>query len=307
MKLVKGLVAGLITTGVLFSSPVKALETDQYLTWNVELKDSSQTFNDYFNNELIPNYLEKINKRPNKKTKEELVSGLYQYAFQGLYSSRVRHFLNNSEEIDRFPDKSVSFREYKRESIYRSDLPFPWFFLPISRTLNINGNYLGVDKIGHFFGFGRRYFQEYTKLTDKGVNEQKAIEKIIDRGIVLEKLLVGGLIDGVFSSADLEADYQGFLLARKLSSSDDYFNLENGKWKQIKPVDIISFINPDFDETYNPSYYSGLRKPYTQKRIKELYAEKENEPIVHERFENYKKHKHSFSYNYVREHKGKKK
>ena len=307
MKLAKGLIAGLITTGVLFSSSVKALETDQYLSWNVELKDSSQAFNDYLNNKLIPNYLEKINKRQNKKTKEELVSGLYRYAFQGLYSSRVRHFLNNSEEIDRFPDKSVSFREYKRESIYRSDLPFPWFFLPMSRTLNIDGNYLGVDKIGHFFGFGRRYFQEYTKLTDEGVNEQEAIKKIINRGIVLEKLFVGSLVDGVFSPADLEADYQGLLLALELSSSDDYFKLENGKWSQVEKVDITKFINPDLDETYNLSHYSGLRKLYTQKRIKELYAEKEKEPIVRNRFGRYKESPHSFSYKCVREHKGKKK
>ena len=303
MKLTKGLAAGLITAGIFFSHPAKALETDQYLTWNVELKDCSQAFNDYLNNKLIPDYLEKVNKgqnkKPNKKTKEELVSGLYHYAFQGLYSSRVRHFLNNSEEIDRFPDQSVSFREYKRESIYRSDLPFPWFFLPISRTVNINGNYLGVDKIGHFFGFGRRYFQEYTKSTDEGVNEQEAIKKIINGGIVLEKLFVGSLVDGVFSSADLEADFQGFLFARELSSSDDYFKLENGKWSQIEKVDITKFINPDLDETYNLSHYSGLRKRKVLPRIEE-YNDKRNGEIVKERFEAYKKHKHSFSYQYVK-------
>ena len=53
MKLTKGLAAGLITAGIFFSHPAKALETDQYLTWNVELKDCSQAFNDYLNNKLI--------------------------------------------------------------------------------------------------------------------------------------------------------------------------------------------------------------------------------------------------------------
>ncbi|MEK6873217.1 MAG: hypothetical protein AABW91_00040 [Nanoarchaeota archaeon] len=312
MKLAKGLTAGLLTIGAFLSSPVKALETDQYLTWNIELKDSSQAFNDYLNNELIPNYLEKVNegpnKKPNKKSKEELISGLYNYAFHGLYSSRVKHFLNTSDEIDRFPDKSVSYRKYKRESIYRSNFPFPWFFLPMSRTINLNGNYLGVDKIGHFFGFGERYFHKYTKLRGKGINEQEAVEKVINRGIALEELFVGSIIDGVFSPADLEANYQGFIFARDLSSSEEpYFELSDGKWKLARNMDITKYINPDFDESYNQSLFSGLRKQFVQKRIKELYTGKEEGQIVNERFERYSQIPHSFSYGRVKKDTGKRK
>ena len=148
-----------IILGSFIPQNANALETDQYMTWNLELKDSSQAFNNYFNEELIPNYLDVVNsKRTITESKEELIEGLYKYAFHGLFSSRIRKFLGSSEEIDRFPDKSVSYRKYKKSSIYKSDAPFPWFFLPMSRTINIDGNYLGVDKIGHFFGFGRRYF-----------------------------------------------------------------------------------------------------------------------------------------------------
>ena len=292
-------IALLLTLGSFFPSSVKAMETDQYMAWNIELKDSSQAFNDYFNDKLIPDYLNKINSRGTiPKSREELVIGLYHYAFRGLDSSRVKHFLNSSEEIDRYPDNSVSYREYKKESIYQSDAPFPWFFLPMSRTININGNYLGVDKIGHFFGFGRRYFQSYQRFINEGASHEKAIERTINLGIHNEKYLVGRLVDGVFSYADLEANYQGFLLALKLSSSEDYFKLENEKWSQAGKIDIKSCVNPDFDESYNKSDYWLLRNRKVLPRVKE-YCHEKNNKIVKERFERYNKHEHSFSYEFV--------
>lgn len=143
---------------------------------------------------------------------EELTKEFYEYLFQGLHSSRVRAWANTSPEVDRFPGKSVSFFEYQRMSIFRDLTAFP-FILPMARTVRIGDVYLGVDKIGHFFGFGRRYFQRYLRHRAEGMDGEAAMREVVRWGAVIESSFVGGLVDGIFSHADLEANFQGMLMA----------------------------------------------------------------------------------------------
>ncbi|HIJ74294.1 MAG TPA: hypothetical protein HPP83_09360 [Candidatus Hydrogenedentes bacterium] len=273
--------------------PVQAAETDQYLAWEVELRDCSDAFNRYLNQE-VKRFLEKKNRAKRAYTPEKLTQKLYLHLFQGIHHSRLRRWLRRSEEVDRFPENSVSFFQYQRMSIYR-DLSFP-YILPMARTICVNGVYLGTDKISHFFGFGRRYYKRYLRYRKKGFSEEEAVEKVIYWGIHVEKTLVGGLVDGIFSHGDLEAAFQGFRLAKALCAGPDPYIVHDGsEWQLAREIDIRDYVTPDFDESYNNSSYWGARRRHVLSVLNEEYCPKVSLPIVEERFARYEETEPSLS------------
>lgn len=285
---------GTVVGGLAGAPQAAAMEADQFLTWEIELQDCSKDLNAFLN-KTIEEFLGKVNERRLRKApRKKIVRELYVYLFDGLHYSRVRNWLAESEKVDRYPPSSVNFWEYQRISIYH-DFSFP-FILPIARTIRIGDVYCGVDKIGHFFGFGRRYYQRYLRHIDRGASEEYAMRRAIMFGLSQETSFVGKLVDGIFSHADLEANFQGFRMARHLAFADPpYLVREDGAWRLARRIDIREYVNPDFDESYNINHYWGLRKRNTLKAIREMYCEKRWLPQVQKRFARYARHEPSFS------------
>ena len=280
---------------LLVSAVAFGAETDQYITWDVELADSADAFNAYLN-EAAETFLAGVNERAQPiVSAEELTKAFYEYLFQGLHSSRIRAWVNRSREVDRFPDRSVSFFEYQRMSIYRNLTAFP-FILPMARTVRIGDVYLGVDKIGHFFGFGRRYFQRYLRLRAVGTDDEAAMTEVVRWGASIESSFVGGLVDGIFSHGDLEANFQGMLLAKDCCLGENPFFAGTPKgWTLTRPIDIRGYITPDFDESYNNSHYTGIRKGQVLQIILDEFCPRLDEPRVQARFAQYRTHAPSLS------------
>ncbi len=276
-------------------------ETDQYMTWDIELADCSEAMNRFMNEEM-QQFLKGVNARTRPITSgEELTVACYQYFFQGLHSSRIRHWANTSPEVERYPDRSVGFFEYQRMSVNRG-FSFP-YILPMARTVRIGDVYLGTDKIGHFFGFGRRYFQRYVRHIAEGMGEEEAMEKIVRWGLHVEESMVGKLVDGIFSHADMEANFQGFLFARDLCIGEDPCIVrEEEAWVQVRPVDMVGYMSPDMDESYNCSHYWLLRKKNVLPILKEEYCEKYHSERVQKRFARYREFEPSLSQRVIAEH-----
>lgn len=269
-------------------------ETDQFLTWDLEIADCAEVLNAHLNEEART-FLEGVNARTQPvETPEELTQAFYLYLFQGLHASRIRNFVNTSPRVNRFPNRSVSFFEYQRISIYRRPA-FP-FVLPMARTIRVGDVHLGTDKIGHFFGFGRRYFQRYLRHREAGMDEEEAMRAVVRWGIALESRLVGGLVDGIFSHGDLEANFQGFLMARDCAGGPaPFFVREDGQWLLARPIDLRAYITPGFDESYNVSHYRGMRKRQVHDILCEEYCAMLDSAVVRARFERYAAHSPSFS------------
>jgi len=269
-------------------------ETDQFLSWGVEIKDCSEAFNRYYN-ENIQICLDRINRRVQPvENSQEVVETIYFYFFQGLHSSRIRGWLFHSKEVERYPNTAVSTFEYQKLSIFRG-LAFP-YKLPMSRTVRIGDVYTGIDKISHFCDFGRRYFQRYCRYRAEGMPEEEAMEKVVRWGIFQEESMVGKLVDGVFSHGDLEANFQGFLLARDMCGGEKpYIVRENGVWRLARPVDLRKYVTPGFDESYNTSHYWALRERNVLPIIKREYCPKRSLPSVQARFARYREWQPSFS------------
>ncbi|MBN2311444.1 MAG: hypothetical protein JXR94_20880 [Candidatus Hydrogenedentes bacterium] len=290
----------LLCAALVWPVAAHAGETDQYLTWGVELDDSAEAINRFINAEA-ERFLAKRNERDREPcTADEIVNGFYLHLFAGIHASRLRNWLHHADEVARYPDKSVSIIQYQRMSIYRGR-SFP-YFLPVSRTVRVGDVYCGIDKLSHFFGFGRRFYNHYGRLRARGCGEEEAMAKLVRAGIRWEASLVGLLVDGIFSHADLEAGFQGFCLARDLCACPaPYFEIQEGEWVLARPLDLRAYVTPDFDESYNPCHYWALRKRYVLPLLNEQYAGRIAEPAVQERFARYARYEPSFAKRYVAE------
>ncbi len=156
--------------------------------------------------------------------------------------------------------------------------------------MRIGEVYLGADKISHMFGFfGREYYRIYQRALRRGLSEERAMRKAIRWGIFFEANLVGGLVDGIVSFADLEANFQGLMLWRDLCEKGHLEHAGEG-WTLARPIDLRDYVNPAFDETYNASYYFPK---YRWKRVRPVlvsdYCERREAPEVVERMRLYRR------------------
>lgn len=276
-------------------------ETDQFMTWGVVLEDSAPAVNEYLNREVAA-YLA-TPQADAIALQSDLAEAIFRYLFQGLYASRFRNWIHHSPEVDRFPDRSTSWWEYQSQSIYNR-LSFP-YILPMSRTVRIGDVYTGIDKFGHFFGFGRRFYIDYARLRAAGLSEQAACEEVVLDAIHSENLFVGKLVDGIFSSADIEAGYQGMLLCRDLADETmGYIGRTESGWHLAEPIDLRKYVTPEYDESYNPCHYWGLRKRFVIPTLRERYGEMVASDAVQQRFRRYARHPESFCSEVIARHFG---
>lgn len=279
---------------------VHADETDQFLAWGVELQDSTDIINGYMNRQIQKVLDERNTAIEPTCDCPSIVEGIYDEVFKGRLTAHLADFLEGAEDVDVYPPRTVSRAKYQQMSIYRG-VTFP-YALPMSRTLRMGDIYFGEDKFGHFFAFGRRYYNRYLWYVKNGFDEDTAVEKVVRWGVMSENTLVGKGVDGIFSHADLEANYQGLLLARDLCEGERAYlkQVTPGQWVLSENVDLMKYINPYFDEAYNPSHFWGRRRSLVLPLLREEYAQKAHDPSVIARFRKYNQHKPSRSVEMVR-------
>ena len=162
-----------------------------------------------------------------------------------------------------FPsEESVTDREYFMMSIYGTHKFDVSKYFSLSRNININGIYLGTDKLSHWMSTGERYYRVYLRAMKKENNEENAFKKAINYGIFLDRFILGGVSSGSLSYGDLEANFQGMLFNRRfcrVSKDQNYLKRVSGKWIIQHKVDVRDYVNPNFDETFNPSLFSRFK------------------------------------------------
>jgi hypothetical protein len=83
-----------------------------------------------------------------------------------------------------------------------------------SSTIKAHGVYFGTDKLSHFHHMGRYYYENYRTMLSQGIEPRDAVAAIIKTystdGPLSESGLLGFVATGVYSNADLAANYMGF-------------------------------------------------------------------------------------------------
>lgn len=140
-------------------------------------------------------------------------------------------------------------------------------------TVKCYGVYVGTDKVGHLHDLGHIYFKSYLARRASGQSEKQAIDAMVyefSRGVVSEQGVIGNWATGVYSNADLAANYIGFLFYRNMTERVKVHDrdlppllVRDGEfWKLNDHVGAeTDFMQPFFsdhlNEALNPCVYTA--------------------------------------------------
>jgi hypothetical protein len=156
------------------------------------------------------------------------------------------------------------------DSIY---VTMPINYATLSPTIRMNAVELGTDKIDHFFQQGYKYYKIYTGQLAKGKSPEQAAKKAVSWGKMTEKTYFGLWVAGVYSNADLYANYAGMKFYLGLTQPVQIgnetrpatFALVNGSWEAASETGgselLKPFVADQMNEALNPSVYSFIVYP----------------------------------------------
>jgi len=266
-----------LITCVTFFSFLNAGEVDTYYAWQHEIKDSSVVFNQYINDEVNVT-LAKVNKKWGTPSCEEAAldimedigSNNYLIKKIGALNAPLEKWAQDNPEIDKYPRQGDSLDEYVSKSIYAPE--FKIFYLPaeLDVTVNVNGVYFGTDKLSHFVGSGFEYYRKYLKFLDE-YSPTMAEALAVKWGVTMESGIIGLRAVGVFSYADLEANFQGLKMAQDFCTAyNPKLQLIGKNWVLSQKIDFRDYVNPNWDETFNISTYTEKRLVSIKENVKQF-------------------------------------
>lgn len=153
-------------------------------------------------------------------------------------------------------------------------------FLNLVPTINMYGYYFGTDKLDHFFMQGNTYYHIYTYFINHNRTPEQAQAAMILYGKITEQTYLGTLINGVYSNADLSANYAGWKfymnIAHSVKIGDQVLPpilvLRDNKWEFSRKVDTINLLKPflsdNLNEAWNPCRYSFMRNQIRRQILK---------------------------------------
>jgi hypothetical protein len=240
---------------------IAALETDQFYAWGRPLEDAADALNAKVNSEIGAVLESESSHRAGSVDSCEQVTDRVADRFRFFLFHPVEIWAANSPLVQRIPGDAEEDREYPRRFLYRAG--YPWdtlLWVPPSPTIQLDGVRLGTDKLSHFFSVGWRYYHHYRKEMHSLGDSALAERHVIRFGILTERTLLGKAASGIFSVADLEANFDGLRFYRSLCGDErPLLAVRDGTWVQARPFDIREYVTPEWDESYNPCIYGRLR------------------------------------------------
>jgi hypothetical protein len=256
-------VALLYVAAVTAACSAVAYETDQYLNRRHEVQDSIGLMDDYVNRRIN----KVVNEWQGHRDDRRLVVDIYRQMGSWYWVDKIERWAMNDPAVEKFPQKH-SDSIYSGSPVWATRVAF---FFGIGRSIKVNGVILGTDKFGHFFSQGLKYYKREKRGVGAG--------SLFKRGASVERWLFGLLTTGVYSNADLVANYEGMLFYKGLLNN----NIVKGKqaligWDGDRPYMQRSFswrdhINDYWDEALNPSHVVDSLEKHLVPEIEKLCGE----------------------------------
>ena len=274
--------------------PISAFETDQFNLPPKPLADIGDEVSDYvaqnlrkaaekINAEIIARQscLENNSAKPKnakceapekERTKLEFLrseDAIAREVFDSLGSGVIPFTKSESwVESHRFKAQPSLYKTSYSKSIF---VVFPIDYFTISPTVNLYDAEFGTDKIAHFFQQGYSYYKIYKRAVSEGKKPDEAAQKAIRWGKTSERTFYGTLVSGVYSNADLCANYVGMKfylnLTREIKIGDvtkpAVLQLKGGFWTfdenaNLRQILLKPFLSKHLNEALNPSIYTNL-------------------------------------------------
>ena len=234
-----------------------AYETDQFSNRLEPIADATELLDERVNLSIETAVAEWKGPRNDWK----FVTAIYHDIGGHHWVDKIERWVMDSDQVERLQPS-------RRESIYQGH-PF-WAtrvagIFGVGPTIKINGQLIGSDKLGHFLSQGRKFYRRY----EKSHSEAEAAR----HSAYTERAIFGQMTTGVYSNADLVANYEGFLFYLSLFQDD----VIAGKkailaWKDEHWVIQRSFswadhVNEYWDEALNINHFDRLLYPHMQERL----------------------------------------
>ena len=262
------LVCALFIGICLAAIPVIGGETDPYTNREIDIDDSLEVLDTKVNDAL-----DRIASHWSRGCNERaFIYAVYRDLGGFHWVDKIERWAMFAPEIDRLPSNR-SESVFADAPIFRSSGARLGNF---SRTINLNGTYISTDKLGHFFSQGRKFYARYQRLG----TEVKAAQ----RTAKWEGLLWGKLLSGIYSNADLVANYEGFLFYRELLSDgavtgqDAIFVCKAGNLVKRRNFTWADHVNGFWDEMLNPSFFKQSLVPAIERRMLRLCPDYSERP-----------------------------
>lgn len=309
MRLV--IITRLFLCAILLWQPIAAFETDQYNLPSPPLADIGDEVSEYAEQNLIK-AVDKINAEisarqsclENSVAKSKLINcesparerakleflrsndAVAQEVYNLLGAGFIPFTKSSSWlESHRFEAQPARYKTSYPKSIFAV---LPTNYLTISPTVKMYQSEFGTDKIAHFFQQGYSYYKIYGRAILKGHAPADAVRKAIRWGRMTERNFYGTLVSGVYSNADLAANYVGMKFYQNLTqpikmadtTKPAVLSLKNGAWalgekSDSQGVILKSFISNHFNEALNPSIFNNLigLRSYVRRTVKKRSCE----------------------------------
>lgn len=234
-----------------------AYETDQFTGRLTPLADSTALL-DWRVNQTIEDLVRDWN---GPRNDWKAVHYIYKDIGGRHWVDKIEKWAMKSDEIERLqPSRYDSI--YQGHPLWATRVAA---LFGVGPTIKINGQLVGSDKLGHFLSQGRKFYRRYLKYLD----ESKAAE----HSAYTERALFGQMTTGVYSNADLVANYEGYLFYRSLFEDDiipgkpAILAWVDGGWVIQRPFTWADHVNEYWDEALNVNHYDALLYPHMKERL----------------------------------------
>ena len=257
--------------------PIDGGETDPYTSRDIDIDDSLAALDKKVNHAL-----DQIAANWSQQCKERaFIFSVYRELGGRHWVDKIERWAMFASDVDKLPTN-------RSESVF-ADAPFllssPARLGNFSRTINVGGTYISTDKLGHFFSQGRKFYTRFQRLG--------TVEKAATLTARWEGLIWGQLLSGIYSNADLVANYEGFLFYQSLfndnvvSGKKAIFQCNSGTLVRQRDFTWADHVNEFWDEMLNSSQYRAVLVPAIERRMLRLCSDYARRP---ERYEVHKEH-----------------
>lgn len=248
-----------------------AYETDQYTDRQLRIEDSTDILNREMNAalaEIAAHWT--AGEKPGR-----FATAFYRDVGGRHWVDKLERWATRSREVEKI-------KQPKQESIY-GGIPI-WstrvvFVVGLGQTLRLNETLVGTDKIGHFISQGWKYYRRHRR----GMPE----EKVLKLGPRNEAGIFGAVWTGVYSNADLVANYEGYLFFRSLFEDDvipgkpAIIHWDGQRAVLQRQFDWRDHVNEYWDEALNPNRYTGKLGRYVHENLEALCEDFEQSPSTY--------------------------
>ena len=247
----------LLAFAAAISTAASAYETDQFSNRLNDIEDATAVLDDRVNQSIAQAIADWSGPRDEKL----VVDNIY-YDIGGLHwVDRIERWAMSSGEVEHL--QTSRYRSiYRGHPIWATRVAALFGTGP---TIKVNGVLIGSDKLGHFLSQGRKFWLRYRRSGD----EVKAAEQ----SAYTERALFGQMTTGVYSNADLVANYEGYRFYRSLFEDDivpgkpAILAWRNDSWVVQRPFTWADFVNEYWDEALNVNHFDGLLYPHMKTRL----------------------------------------